>query len=129
MAATIQNRPKGMKEDRTDPYPVPTVFWHSYDRPDRRPDPDAATALGATVAAFPSWYFHLVCGGCRHAAHVSQVALLLDGWAERRVFEVVASLRCARCGSGRRPGVVEPVSRLDAQTGAGPIRRLRLRGC
>ena len=71
-----------MKEGRAGPYPVPAVFWHSYDHPERRPDPDGATALGATVAAFPSWYLHLVCAACGHSAHVSQVALLLDGWAE-----------------------------------------------
>jgi hypothetical protein len=43
-----------MKEGRADRYAVPAVFWHSYDHPERRPDPDGATALGATVAAFPS---------------------------------------------------------------------------
>jgi hypothetical protein len=116
-----------MKEGRTDRYRVPAVFWHSYDHPERRPDPDGATALGATVAAFPSWYFHLFCGACGHSAHISQVALLLDGWAERRVSDVVASLRCARCTSGR-PATVELVSRLDAQTSAGAIRRVRVRG-
>jgi hypothetical protein len=107
------------------PYPVPPVFWHPYDHPERRPDPDRATALAATVAAFPSWYFHSVCGGCGRRAYVSQTGLLLEGWGERRVCEVVASLRCKGCG--QRPAVAELVNRLDAH-GDGPIRRVRLAG-
>jgi hypothetical protein len=45
----------GIKEGRADRHAAPAVFWHSYDHPECRPDPDGATALGATVAAFPSW--------------------------------------------------------------------------
>ena len=117
--------PRQMGNNRSPRDAVPAVFWHSYDHPERRPDPDPATALAATVAAFPSWHFRTVCRGCGRAAHVSQVGLLLDGWAERRVSEVVRSLRCGSCGG--RPATVELVSRFDAQTGGGPIRRVRLR--
>ena len=104
--------------------PMPAVFWHSYDHPERRPDPDAPTALAATVSAFPSWHFRTVCRGCGRAAHLSQVGLLIEGLGERRVSE--ASLRCSSCGG--RPASVELVSRFDAQTGGGPIRRVRLVG-
>ena len=93
---------------------------------ERRPDPDAATALAATATAFLSWYFHVTCGACRRAAYVNHVPFLLDGWAEPRCAR---SWRrsAVRCG-GTRLAPVELVSRLDVQTGDGPIRRVRLVG-
>ena len=102
------------------------MFWHCYDHPERRPDPDRETAMAATVAAFPSWYFRAVCGACRHAGWVNQI-WLTDDWGERPVREMVAALRCKKCGSARLERV-ELVSRLDAQTAKGPIRRVRLVG-
>ena len=113
-----------MSSDRERRFPIPAVFWHSYDHPDRRPDPDRETALAATVAAFPSWHFRTVCGACRREGHVSQVALLLDGFGERPVRDVVPRLVCNRCGG--QPALVELVSRLGAQSGDGPIRRVAL---
>jgi hypothetical protein len=83
-----------MKDGRSDRHATPAVFWHSYDHPERRPDPDGATALGATVAAFPSWYFHLVCGACGHSAHVSQgfFRALLLGASPALVVQHVADV-------------------------------------
>ncbi len=105
--------------------PIPPVFWHPYDHPERRPDPDQATALAATVAAFPSWYFHSECRGCGRTAYLSQVRLRINGLGSRRIADVVASLRCKRCGQGPASVVLE--NRLDAQGRSyGPIRRVRL---
>ena len=111
---------------RDGPFPIPAVFWHCYDHPQRRPDPDRETALAAIVAAFPSWYFHSVCA-CGHSGYISEVGAVLDGWGERLVSELVAGLRCKRCGA--RPASVELVSRLDAHgDNRGPVRRVRLLG-
>jgi hypothetical protein len=64
-------------------FPLPAVFWHCYDHPDRRPDPDRETALAAPVAAFPSWYVRVICGGCGTEKYINQIGLLLAGWSQR----------------------------------------------
>lgn len=76
-------------------------FWHPYDHPNRLPDPDRDTALAAPLRAFPSWYIRTTCGVCGWERHASQTQILVarPHWEDRPIRDVLAAIRCNRCGS------------------------------
>jgi hypothetical protein len=84
------------------------------------------TALDAT--AFPGWYFRVVCASCGprvRDGYVSQTGLMVEGWGNQPVRNVVRQLRCKQCRAG--PALVELLSGLDMMASTEPIRRIRLR--